>query len=319
MKKSSRFSFSNLTGLLPILLILQLSGCGDSGSSTERVYVPMYAPQQVTLDGSSANSLTVSWTNAANADSYKLYIASENITDPGNIAALADGAEIDNVTSPYTINNLTTGTHYFILVTAMYGTHESVANNALEATPMIAGRYLPIDDNGTYNPDGTIIRDYANDLDWQRCPYGMSWNATSNQCEGTADDYYDSFTTQILQNVPTTAQFAKPTISQLLTLVYCDGDQTFFNGETLDQTCTSSTDPTVYPGLFTGMPTDLVYGSQTVLAYRNTPTDGLFVNFGNATVEVQDATTYFCNNGTVYIGAGIKRYTRLVRLVARPR
>lgn len=81
------------------------------------------------VSAAAANSqVTLSWTNVSGATSYNLYY----LTSSGVTAST--GNRVTAVTNPYTLPNLTNGTAYYFIVTAISAAGEA-ASNQVSATP----------------------------------------------------------------------------------------------------------------------------------------------------------------------------------------
>ena len=77
-------------------------------------------------------------------------------------------------------------------------------------------RYEPI------GLDGSVIRDAATHLDWQRCSVGQTWNSQTHDCDGEATRY--SWADAVTLTAPPSdfmGHFRLPSIEELRTLVYC--------------------------------------------------------------------------------------------------
>jgi hypothetical protein len=92
------------------------------------------APQNVHITPGSG-SVNLSWSNVAGASGYNLYYATEGALIPANIASFAEGKQLQNVTSPLTINALAMDKLYYFVVTARSATNESPASSEVSAIP----------------------------------------------------------------------------------------------------------------------------------------------------------------------------------------
>ncbi len=118
-------------------LFVLLSGCGGGGGSTSTPTVDA-TTDTTTISAPSGLSLTpedsqlsVNWNTVPNALQYNIYIAE------GAFASKSTYSQrfTDN-TPPYTINGLTNGQEYSVVVTALSDSAESTASNIANATPL---------------------------------------------------------------------------------------------------------------------------------------------------------------------------------------
>ena len=109
------------------LLLAALGGCGGGGGGggTTAATAPS-APEQITVDGGRAR-ITVTWSGVSGATSYNIYYSA---TTPVN---LATASKVAGVGSPQTIRNLTNGTRYYAVVTAVGAGGESVVSKEISA------------------------------------------------------------------------------------------------------------------------------------------------------------------------------------------
>ncbi len=122
---------------------------------------------------------------------------------------------------------------------------------ALQTTdePLIAERYQPVG-------NGSIIRDTVNNLEWQRCAVGQTWNATRRSCDGQASVFGRSSA----QELTAPGGFRVPTRHELSTLIYCSDTREF------GQDCSSSgsyTRPTIMAEAFPNTPSARSWSSST--------------------------------------------------------
>lgn len=92
------------------------------------------APQNLSAAPGNA-SVRLEWSAVSSADSYHIYYATEANIQPDNIAAYDNGTWIENVTPPYQITELTNGTTYYFVVTAVDGEMESNPSAEVSTTP----------------------------------------------------------------------------------------------------------------------------------------------------------------------------------------
>ena len=101
--------------------IVLVAGCnlspGDGSSETS-----LSAPTGVTATAN-GNSITVNWSGVTGATSYNVYYAKESFTSLNgtlsNYPSLNGGTKLTNQTNPLTINNLSSNTKFYFVVTAV--------------------------------------------------------------------------------------------------------------------------------------------------------------------------------------------------------
>ena len=109
------------------------SSSSSTSSSTSSSSV-FGAPQNLSAAPGNA-SVTLEWGAVSSADSYHIYYATEPNIQPDNIAAYDNGTWIEDVTPPYQITELTNGTTYYFVVTAVDGEMESDPSAEVSTTP----------------------------------------------------------------------------------------------------------------------------------------------------------------------------------------
>lgn len=92
------------------------------------------APAGVSATASDS-SITISWAPVSGAESYNLYMATQDGVSRGNYGSLAGGMQHLSVTSPYNHTDLTNGTTYYFVVTALNANGESAESLEVSATP----------------------------------------------------------------------------------------------------------------------------------------------------------------------------------------
>ena len=122
------------------------------------------APTGVTAQAGDG-SITVSWNPATNASSYDIVIAAESGVTLGNYSQLANGALLQNQTSPAIISALNNGTTYYVKVIARNNTVFSLGSAEASATP--AATVITWNNNGTYNV--TVTPTTATDINGNAC------------------------------------------------------------------------------------------------------------------------------------------------------
>lgn len=107
-------------------LMLVFTGCG--GSSDTMPVPPAKPTGIVVTPGNSQASVT--WSAVSDATSYNIYYG----TAAG--VTTTTGAKIVNAASPQVVTNLTNGTAYYFVVTAVNGAGESVVSNEVSTAPV---------------------------------------------------------------------------------------------------------------------------------------------------------------------------------------
>lgn len=110
------------------------SSSSSANSSSSSQPSEFGAPQNLSAAPGNA-SVTLDWGAVSSADSYHIYYATEPDIQPDNIAAYDNGTWIEDVTPPYQITELTNGTTYYFVVTAVDGDMESDPSAEVSTTP----------------------------------------------------------------------------------------------------------------------------------------------------------------------------------------
>ncbi|MCH8538626.1 MAG: DUF1566 domain-containing protein [Alkalimonas sp.] len=101
---------------------------------TASFVVILTAPENLTSVAGDSQ-LTLSWDEASGAEGYHLYYDTQPDIDPENYASTGTGEWIQNVSSPFTLTELSNDVEYFAVVTAFLGNAESPASNEISAVP----------------------------------------------------------------------------------------------------------------------------------------------------------------------------------------
>lgn len=120
----------------------------------------------------------VVWNVVSGATSYNIYRAAEAGVTPANYAALSEGAQHADVTSPYTVTGLANGTPYYFVVTAVNAMGEGGASAEASATPTSGNQPPTITDLSANPPtittsETSIVTVTA--LDPEGDPLSYSW------------------------------------------------------------------------------------------------------------------------------------------------
>ena len=112
---------------------------------------------------------------------------------------------------------------------------------------IIAGRYQVMGLNGE------IIKDTVNNLEWQRCSVGQTWNQATKNCDGETASFSNWYhaTGMVLEN-----GWRVPTVVELRSLIYCSsGIPMLFGNDLNDTPCGGDfTLPTIYTEAFPNVP-----------------------------------------------------------------
>lgn len=123
--KTSRWIMLSM-GFAVAFFIAALGGCGGGGGSGGTPAAVVNAPEQVTVDGGRAR-ITVTWSGVGGATSYNIYYAASTPVTP------ATATKVAGVGSPQTIRDLTNGTRYYAVVTAVGASGESAVSKEISA------------------------------------------------------------------------------------------------------------------------------------------------------------------------------------------
>lgn len=130
-----------------LVVFFLLNACGGSKSTS----TPVSSSSDSSVSSSSSSGvtppvvsasagdgdITLSWVSLANAEGYHLYYATETGITPDNYASLDGGTWVQDVSSPFTIADLTNGTRYYLVVTAYNAGIESDASEQVDAMPVL--------------------------------------------------------------------------------------------------------------------------------------------------------------------------------------
>jgi fibronectin type 3 domain-containing protein len=135
---TSPYNVPNLTnGNTYYFVVTTVGTGGESAPSAEVSAVPAATPPPAAPTGVTATPgntvATIAWTAVTGATSYNVYYATTSGQEQ-----TANGTKITGVTSPYNVPNLTNGTAYYFVVTAVGTGGESTPSSEVSATPSTA-------------------------------------------------------------------------------------------------------------------------------------------------------------------------------------
>lgn len=155
-----------------------------------------------------------------------------------------------------------------------------------------------------FGPNNEYVKDLVNNLEWQRCSVGQTWNAGTNACDGSLTP----FTWIEASQIAVVDEWRVPTVDELRSLVYCSTGIPDYFGMPLEKTTCGGdyTHPVIISEAFPNVP------------YVGNPING---HFWSSTTSVEDAAdAWGVNFNTGSVGAGPKWTPGLsVRLVRTPK
>lgn len=189
---SSPYVQTGLTaGTTYYYIVTAVNGTGESAPSSQASAGTASAPPVPTAPAApvgviatgGTNQVTLSWNSVSTATEYNVYYATASGVTKAN------GTKIANVTSPSVLANLTAGTTYYYIVTAVNSTGESAASVQVAATTLAP---VPTPTAPAAPSDVTAVGG-ANQatITWPAVPgaasYNIYWSTTSgvNKTSGT--------------------------------------------------------------------------------------------------------------------------------------
>ncbi|MGD0623857.1 MAG: fibronectin type III domain-containing protein [Thermodesulfobacteriota bacterium] len=121
-----------IDGITYYFIVTAVDASGESAESSEVSATPLARPSGIQVTAGDGQ-VTVSWTAAAGATSYNIYYS----TTAGQ-ETTASGVKFPNAVSPQVITNLTNGSTYYFVVTAVNNSGESIVSSEKSATPSAA-------------------------------------------------------------------------------------------------------------------------------------------------------------------------------------
>lgn len=227
--------------LFLIASALSASGCGgggggggsgvtgDSHTAPERAAAPQSVT--VTLDDT---DMVLDWGAVDGATHYSVYYSTQKDLDPANYAAYEGGTWVQQQTPPVSIPIQDMSAVYHFIISANVDSVEGEYSNEVIAVP----RYVSASTTGW-------VKDRTTNFEWDRCPYGQSYNSTDHKCEGTATrmNFLEARTAAMDESGEV------PVDSFISSIVFCSSGEPAYFPE--DRGCThSSIEPAVYEGAF---------------------------------------------------------------------
>jgi hypothetical protein len=96
--------------------------------------------------------ITISWIPSGKARSHRLYVATAPGISPRTVASLPGGMTVDEVSSPYTLNNLENGKTYYLAVSAVNAAGEGAVSAEISAIPQAPQAPTPTSANAVQPP-----------------------------------------------------------------------------------------------------------------------------------------------------------------------
>lgn len=160
--------------LLPLILLFIFSflqACGG-GSTTPAGNISLAAPSNLVVTaGENINTLT--WPQVANATSYNIYWS--NVSGNG-----LSGTKINSASTSYIHTNLTAGTTYYYVVTAINSSEESSVTAEVSAIPLASAVVIPTPTGLTASPQNDSIVFSWDVVNFsQNLTYNVYWSTTS--------------------------------------------------------------------------------------------------------------------------------------------
>lgn len=163
---------------LILLTILFLAACDTAKNG------PPSNPSNIAIEAQDSK-VVISWDTVTGATSYTIYLASETGINKTNYKSKTNGQKVTNVSSPHTLTNLTNGTTYYFVVTALKGSLESTESNEKSATPTASGNPPDSPSNIT-----TTAKNGAVEITWDTVTNAASYNLYLASETGVKKDNY---------------------------------------------------------------------------------------------------------------------------------
>lgn len=221
---------------LAISLSLLLTACGGGSDSTsESTNESSLSEPVITEVSATGKEVTISWQHSEPSVAFDVYTSFDPEFDHENYAAYESSEWYKSTTSPYTFEPSDISQPIFIKVVAVSENQE-----ASSSTESIVARYVA---------DNDTVTDLHTGITWSRCSAGMSWNASTNSCDGEALAISLNEAENYADNLTEPARL--PTKDELAGIVFCSsGQPSFFLTENADRCDGDFESPTIYQSAF---------------------------------------------------------------------
>ena len=166
----------SIFALLTSLLMLQACGGGSSSDGSQLGNESLAEPR-ITDSTYEGRDITIEWESSgdgAQDGTFNIYYAEEPISDTDNYSTFEGGQLLQNVESPQTITVPSLRPVYHFRV--------SQIKNGIESSPSAEARVIP---RYEIVSNGSQVIDRVNEILWDRCVYGQSWDTAAASCVGT--------------------------------------------------------------------------------------------------------------------------------------
>lgn len=168
-------------------IVTAVNSAGESAASTQASATTNAAPPTPTVTAAptgvtatpGTKQVTLSWSAVSGATSYNIYWA----TTSG--VTIATGTKITGVTSPAVLNNLSDGTTYYIIVTAVNGVGESAPSAQVSAATPAAVPTIPAAPTGVTATGGSKQVTVSWSAATGATSYNIYWSTTSGVTTAT--------------------------------------------------------------------------------------------------------------------------------------
>ena len=222
-----------------VCLLLACGGENQDNSENNNIpIIPLIvgSPENVQVSNN-AGKVSLSWNIPNTAVTYDIYVSTEDNLVHNNYASYDNSQWIRGVSSPFEYSPLDLKHQYFFAIVAINSNIESEQSEIVSSIPK-------------YNDLGETVEDINSTLIWQKCSIGQTYNETAKTCSGRPERLsHDEVQTIIATSYP---DWRLPTLSELMSLVYCSSGKPNYFLENIEQTCVSDglNNAAIYPLLF---------------------------------------------------------------------
>lgn len=244
----NRILFTNITCMFSIAMV----GCAPETESGKEEIIRPSEPQRVLTDVDN-NRISVSWDVDPAIDEYELYYSTDPAFEVKNYAAYANGALVLNKIGSYSFDVTNRALTYYFAVVAVKDQISSPPAKGAWATTRFE----------IVSPSNDRIIDHANNLIWDRCPIGMSWNIDDRGCSGSPTEF--NYSEALTEMASRTSRLAMP--SEYKSLAYCIENSAvtfleYIDGSTSNNNCHANSELNIdFVGQFFDLPTKRAYMS----------------------------------------------------------